>query len=329
MPIDTPARRYVFILCFVVVLALVAKNLVRGHIGRQWMAIRDMDIAAEIMGVRPFSAKLRLRRVVVLHRDRRRPVRLLRLGAWEPAAFNIDRSFIILFMIIIGGLGSVLGSFLGAAFMALMPIFLNQLPTWLGIKLSTAAIAHIESMVFGLTIVVFLILEPRGFARSADRQGEAAALAVPALEGPGSRGMDNRGACRHACDHKRRKRDEAGTCGIGSGGTGGGHRRRRARAAQNEQFIPMLVYRTGPFSPNACRWRTGLPTTISWSTSATAASTASSCWSRSANSATRRSRRGVLRAAEEKARPAPPSSTRFRPGVTFALTRRRWSTRSR
>lgn len=166
MPIDTPARRYLFILCFVVVLALVAKNLTRGRIGRQWMAIRDMDIAAEIMGVRPFAAKLSAFAVSSFYIGIAGALfAFLRLGAWEPAAFNIDRSFVILFMIIIGGLGSILGSILGAAFMTLTPIFLNQLPTWLGIKLSTATIAHIEYMVFGVTIVLFLILEPRGFAR--------------------------------------------------------------------------------------------------------------------------------------------------------------------
>jgi branched-chain amino acid transport system permease protein len=166
IPIDTPAKRYIFILCFVVVLALVAKNLIRGRIGRQWMAIRDMDIAAEIMGVRPFAAKLSAFAVSSFYIGVAGALfAFLRLGAWEPAAFNIDRSFIILFMIIIGGLGSILGSFLGAAFMALTPIFLNQLPAALGLKMSTATIAHIESMVFGATIVFFLIVEPHGFAR--------------------------------------------------------------------------------------------------------------------------------------------------------------------
>jgi branched-chain amino acid transport system permease protein len=80
-------------------------------------------------------------------------------------AFDINRSFQILFMIIIGGLGSILGSFLGAAFIVLTPIFLNQLPTWLGINLSTAAISHMEFMLFGALIVLFLIAEPHGLAR--------------------------------------------------------------------------------------------------------------------------------------------------------------------
>ena len=68
-------------------------------------------------------------------------------------------------MVIIGGLGSVLGSFLGAAFIVLMPIFLNQVPGMLGIPLSTAMISHLEFMIFGAMIVFFLIVEPHGLAR--------------------------------------------------------------------------------------------------------------------------------------------------------------------
>jgi branched-chain amino acid transport system permease protein len=87
------------------------------------------------------------------------------LGSWEPLAFDINRSFSLLFMIIIGGLGSILGAFLGAAFMTILPLLLNQLPTWLGINISTATISHMEFMIFGALIVVFLIVEPLGLAR--------------------------------------------------------------------------------------------------------------------------------------------------------------------
>ena len=166
IPIDTPMKRYIVILSFVVILALIAMNIVRGRIGRMWMAIRDMDIAAEIMGVRPLHAKLSAFAVSSFYIGVAGALfAFLRLGAWEPQAFSIDRSFQILFMIIIGGLGSILGSILGAAFIVLMPIFLNPLPLLLGIKISTAAISHIEAMVFGTMIVGFLIVEPHGFAR--------------------------------------------------------------------------------------------------------------------------------------------------------------------
>jgi branched-chain amino acid transport system permease protein len=130
------------------------------------MAIRDMDIAAEIMGIKPLSAKLSAFAISSFYAGVAGALfAFLRLGAWEPLAFDINRSFQVLFMIIIGGLGSILGSFLGAFFIVLMPIFLNQLPHWLGIDLSTATISHVEFMVFGAMIVFFLIVEPHGLAR--------------------------------------------------------------------------------------------------------------------------------------------------------------------
>ena len=164
--IETPAERYVLILALVVVLTVVAKNLVRGHIGRSWMAIRDMDIAAEIIGFRPLRTKLLAFAVSSFYVGVAGAMYgFLRLGSWEPLAFDINRSFSILFMVIIGGLGSILGSFLGAAFIVLMPIVLNQLPGWLGIHMSTALISHLEFMIFGAMIVFFLIVEPHGLAR--------------------------------------------------------------------------------------------------------------------------------------------------------------------
>jgi branched-chain amino acid transport system permease protein len=166
IPIDSPERKYLLVLALVSVLALAAKNLVRGRIGRMWMAMRDMDIAAEIIGIRPLHAKLSAFAVSSFYVGVAGALwGFMRLGSWEPLAFDVNRSFQILFMVIIGGLGSILGSFLGAAFIVLVPIFLNQLPGWLGVGLSTAAISHLEFMIFGAMIVFFLIVEPRGLAR--------------------------------------------------------------------------------------------------------------------------------------------------------------------
>jgi branched-chain amino acid transport system permease protein len=166
IPIDTPARKYLLVLGIVAVLALAAKNLVRGRIGRMWMAMRDMDIAGEIIGIRPLHAKLSAFAVSSFYIGVAGALwGFIRLGGWEPLAFDINRSFQVLFMIIIGGLGSILGAFLGAAFIVLIPIFLNQLPTLLGIPISTATISHFEVMVFGAMIVFFLIVEPLGLAR--------------------------------------------------------------------------------------------------------------------------------------------------------------------
>ncbi len=164
--INTPLRRYYLILIIVTVMTLAAKNLVRGRVGRSWMAIRDMDIAAEIIGIRPLRAKLSAFGVSSFFIGIAGALwAFLHLGAWEPLAFDIQRSFLLLFMVIIGGLGSILGCFLGVAFIVMVPLALNQIPTALGIPLSTALISHVEFMIFGAMIVFFLIVEPHGLAR--------------------------------------------------------------------------------------------------------------------------------------------------------------------
>src|SRR6056297_246394 len=137
-----PWAAYLFCLVFVVGSAIIARNLTRGMAGRKWMAIRDMDIAAEIIGVNPLKAKL--------------------------SAFAISGFFVgiagALFMVIIGGLGSIFGSFAGAAFLVLLPVLLkNTLVGGLGWPTDLAA--HLEFMIVGGLIIVFLIAEPHGLAQ--------------------------------------------------------------------------------------------------------------------------------------------------------------------
>ncbi len=166
LPVIEPYQKYLFCLVIVTIFALLAKNLVRSHLGRSWMAIRDMDVAAEVIGIRPMYAKLSAFAVSSFYIGVAGGMYgFIYLGAWEPAAFDVNISLDLLFMIIIGGMGSVMGSFFGAAFIVIMPIFLNQLPTWLGLPMSTATIAHVEFMIFGALIVFFLIAEPHGLAR--------------------------------------------------------------------------------------------------------------------------------------------------------------------
>jgi len=154
------------VLAVVMVFALMAKNLVRGHIGRSWMAIRDMDVAASVIGIQPLHAKLSAFAVSSFFAGVAGALwGFVHLGAWEPLAFNINLSFNLLFMIIIGGMGSILGAYFGAAFIVVLPLVLNQLPNWLGIPMSTAMISHLEFIVFGALIVFFLIAEPHGLAR--------------------------------------------------------------------------------------------------------------------------------------------------------------------
>jgi branched-chain amino acid transport system permease protein len=163
---ESPAGRYLLCLGLLVLTALVAKNLVRGRMGRMWMATRDMDIAAEIIGIRPLHAKLSAFAISSFIIGISGALwAFVHLQSWEPLAFSIDRSFALLFMVVIGGLGSILGCFFGAAFITMVPIFLNQIPAALGIRLSTAMISHLEFMIFGALIVFFLIVEPNGLAR--------------------------------------------------------------------------------------------------------------------------------------------------------------------
>jgi branched-chain amino acid transport system permease protein len=166
MDLRSPQGRYLLVLAIVTVLALIAKNIVRGRIGRSWMAMRDMDIAAEIIGIRPMQAKLSAFAVSSFYAGVAGALwAFIHLGAWEPLAFDINRSFNLLFMVIIGGLGSILGSFLGAAFITLLPIFLNQALPGMGLPIDTATATHLEFMIFGALIVFFLIAEPHGLAR--------------------------------------------------------------------------------------------------------------------------------------------------------------------
>ena len=168
--IDTPMEKYLLCLAILCVLALAAKNLVRSAIGREWMAMRDMDVAAAVIGIRPTYAKLSAFAVSSFIVGIAGALwGFVHLGAWEPAAFSLDRSLQLLFMIIIGGLGSVVGSIFGAAFIVVLPIFLSQfLPAvalLVGLEMSTATVSHIELMLFGALIVWFLIVEPHGLAK--------------------------------------------------------------------------------------------------------------------------------------------------------------------
>jgi len=165
-PNSTVQARYLTALAFVAVFALLAKNLVRGRVGRSWMAIRDRDIAAEIIGVRPLQTKLLAFGISSFFCGvAGAELVFLFLGSAETLAFDISISFLVLFMVIIGGLGSILGSFLGAAFIILVPIFLTNAPRAAGLSLPVALQKQTELMVFGGLIIFFLIVEPHGLAR--------------------------------------------------------------------------------------------------------------------------------------------------------------------
>jgi branched-chain amino acid transport system permease protein len=165
-PTALPVVKYLFALSFVTLLALLAKNLVRSNIGREWMAIRDMDIAAEIIGIPMLKTKLIAFAISSFYCGIAGAMwAFLYTGSVEPLAFDVNRSFQILFMIIIGGLGSIMGSFLGAAFIVLLPIFLTNAPHMIGLNIPVDILSHLEAITFGALIIFFLIVEPHGLAR--------------------------------------------------------------------------------------------------------------------------------------------------------------------
>ncbi len=165
-PNTNPAVVYLFCLGFVLVLAWVARNLTRGTVGRKWMAIRDMDIAAEIIGVNPLRAKLSAFAVSSFFIGISGSLFFtVYLGAVEVGeAFGITKSFLVLFMVIIGGLGSIFGSFAGAAFLVLLPVALKLI----GVDMlgwPTDVVSHLNLVVVGALIIFFLVVEPHGLAQ--------------------------------------------------------------------------------------------------------------------------------------------------------------------
>ena len=168
--IGTPAGRYLLTLSIVAVMALAAKNLMRSETGRAFMAVRDMDVAASVIGIPMVKTKLLAFAISSFYCGVAGALyAYCYLGTVEPEAFTLDLSFRVLFMIIIGGVGSILGSFLGAAFITLFPIFLNlaskAIETALGIEMSHAVVSNTEAIIFGGLIIFFLIVEPNGLAR--------------------------------------------------------------------------------------------------------------------------------------------------------------------
>ncbi len=161
---DSPQEKYLLVLAIVSIMALLAKNMVRSTVGRSWMAVRDMDVAAEVIGFRIIRTKLTAFAVSSFYCGVAGALfAFCYLGTVEPEAYNLDLSFRILFMVIIGGLGSILGSFLGAGFIVLLPTVLSIVVHYTGLPNSVTS--NLELMVFGALIIFFLIVEPHGLAR--------------------------------------------------------------------------------------------------------------------------------------------------------------------
>ncbi|UQY34573.1 branched-chain amino acid ABC transporter permease [Pseudomonas fulva] len=164
---SSPAGRYLLTLAVVSALFWLGANLVRSELGRNWMAVRDMDTAAAVIGIPLLKTKLLAFAISGFFLGVAGSLwAFTYLGTVEPHGFDLNRSFQILFIIIIGGLGSILGNFLGAAFIVLFPVLLSNLASLLPAGLIDAGqVENLQKIVFGTLIILFLIKEPEGLAR--------------------------------------------------------------------------------------------------------------------------------------------------------------------
>ncbi|MFO1039709.1 MAG: branched-chain amino acid ABC transporter permease [Geminicoccaceae bacterium] len=168
---SSPVGRYVFALVIVVALTLLAWRIVRSQIGRNFIAVRDHETAARVLGVPVLRTKLLAFAVSSFIIGVAGVIwAFAYLRTVEPAGFNLDRSFELLFIIIIGGLASLRGSYFGAAFMVLFPIGLSRLgETLLGGMFDSGVLEMSQRIVIGALIIVFLIAEPAGLVALFDR----------------------------------------------------------------------------------------------------------------------------------------------------------------
>jgi branched-chain amino acid transport system permease protein len=165
-PNATATTRYLIVLSIVAVMTWLASNLIRGRIGRTWMAVRDMDIAAELIGIKLYQTKMLAFAVSSFYCGVAGAMLVfLWLGNAESESFNINQSFLVLFMVIIGGLGSLLGSYLGATLIFGLPIVLRMVKASFGLSITSAHLEHINFITLGVLIIFFLIVEPNGLAR--------------------------------------------------------------------------------------------------------------------------------------------------------------------
>ena len=169
--INTETRRYFMILPVAVAAYVAALNLVRTRVGRAFIAIRDRDVAAEIIGVDVFRYKLLAFAVSSFYAGVAGALwtYYLRIANYEH--FTLMTSIQYLAMIIIGGLGSVLGSVFGAVFITLLPIVLVYVVEGgaglLGFRYAEIAnfLANLRLIIFGGLIILFLAIEPEGLYR--------------------------------------------------------------------------------------------------------------------------------------------------------------------
>ncbi|MBK5933610.1 amino acid/amide ABC transporter membrane protein 2 (HAAT family) [Rhodovulum imhoffii] len=156
--------KYYFTLAFVVALTWMASNLIKSHVGRNWMAIRDMDTAAGVIGIDSKKYKALAFTISAFYLGIAGALwGFIFLGTTSVGSFQIDRSFQILFIIIIGGMSSIRGNYIGAAFIFLLPLVIDYFAkTFIGDTVSPGVLSNFQKFLFGALIIIFLIKEPDG-----------------------------------------------------------------------------------------------------------------------------------------------------------------------
>ena len=165
--LSSPAGRYLLVVVTTGLLLWLARNIVNSRIGRDWMAIRDMDTAAAVAGIPIGSRKLLAYGVSSFFCGIAGALWAFGyLGTADAHAFDLDKSFQVLFIVIIGGSASLFGNFLGAAFIVLTPIALDLLVlhTNLAAFVDQGALTNLLRIIFGSIIILLLIKEPDGLA---------------------------------------------------------------------------------------------------------------------------------------------------------------------
>lgn len=166
-----PAARYLYCLTLVLILTLAASRLLMTTTGNHFIAIRDNEVAASIIGVPVLQTKITafaLSSFIIGVAGALWAFAYIRTV--EPHGFNLDRSFQILFIIIIGGLGSIRGAFLGSAFIVVLPLLLSRLGSVIfGTFFDSGVVEMCQRMIIGALIILFLILEPEGLEAIVDK----------------------------------------------------------------------------------------------------------------------------------------------------------------
>ena len=165
--LSSPGGHYWLSLLVVAPLTLAGRNLVRGRLGRSWMAVRDMETAARVVGVRTGRAKVLAFAIGLFYCGVAGALwAFVYLGTVEPHGLDLDRSFQILFIVILGGLGSLSGSFIGAAFVILFPVALDQIGSAIaGGSVDPGFLQNLEKVIFGSLVILLLIKQPAGMVR--------------------------------------------------------------------------------------------------------------------------------------------------------------------